>query len=334
MTARTRTAMRVEVASRLGARDGASPARWLRHACVAVALLGAPAAAQAANFSTGGTFLPLGHGARAHGLGGAGSALFRDDAAVYWNAANLAWIASRAGATFMHANMLPGVSDGYQSGSIAHAPGPVIGEPEQVLRPHRFGYGLFVSHMGFDFDSGATWGETTFLVGFGYAFTNFASLGVGVKALRVANDFVEADASGSGLDVSLSVLVTNWLSAAIVGRDVWTRVRWDTSNWETLEPAMTVGLEVRPTPRWTVVGDFMLRESTTQRLGFGVEWQAYRDLLWLRGGLTGVTPGETRVYPSFGVGVLYGHVRVDYAASFDHEDALETGHRVSVGLLF
>ena len=308
--------------------------RAARRAALALACLGVASVCGASDFSTGGTFLALGHGARAHALGGAGAALLRDDSAAYWNAANLAWLTPRAGATFMHANILPGITDGYQTGSVAHAPGVLLGETQQSVRPHRYGYGIFVSHMGFDFDSGSTWGETTFLVGFGYAFSNFASVGLGLKALRVANDFVSADASGSGLDLSLSVLVTDRLSAAIVGRDVWTRVRWDTSNWETLDPAVTLGLELRPRARWVGVADVTLRESTLRRLALGVEWQAYRDLLWLRGGLTSVTPGESRTFPSFGTGVAYTRVRFDYGVSFDHEDALETGHRFSLGILF
>lgn len=304
--------------------------------CIGVLALGCLRAlpAGAANFSTGGTFLQLGHGARAHGLGGAGVALLRDDSALYWNASNLPWLQSRVAATFMHARLLPGVDDGYNTGSVAHAVGARRGEPEQDLRPHPFGYGIFVSHLGFDFDSGSTWGETAFVLGAGYAFTNFASIGMGLKALRVSNDFESANATGSGLDLSLTVLVTDWLSAAIVGRDVWTRVRWDTSSWENLHPTMTVGFEARPGARWTLVGDFVVRERATQRLLWGLEWQALRELAWLRLGLSTLTPGETRTYPSFGFGITHRHARVDYGVAFDHEDALDTAHRFSLGIRF
>jgi hypothetical protein len=307
----------------------------MRQAAFAVVLLTALAQpAGATDFSTGGTFLQLGHGARAHGLGGAGTVLFRDDSAVYWNAANLAWLSPRLGATFMHASILPGITDGYQTGSVAHAPGQPLGTPEQSVRPRRFGLGLFVSHLGFDFESGSTWGETVLLIGAGYAFTNFASVGLGVKGLQVSNDFESADASGAGLDLSLSVLVTDRLSAAIVGTDVWTRVRWDTSRWETLSAAMTLGFEYRLAARWTVVADVVVRESATQRLSLGGEWQAFRQLLFLRAGMTSRTPGESRNYPSFGAGVRAQRFLVDYGVSFDSDDGLETGHRFSLGIQF
>ncbi len=54
----------------------------------------------------------------------------------------------------------------------------------------------------------------------------------------------------------------------------------------------------------------------------------------MRGGLTARTAGETRTYPSLGVGVAYRRLQLDYGASFDHEDALATGHRVSLGVEF
>ena len=306
---------------------------WL-HVCVVLWLVSWTQAVRAADFSTGGTFLRLGHGARAHGLGGAGVALLRDDAAVYWNAANLAWLQPHVGVTFMHATILPGVTDGYRTGSAAHAVGPLLGELGQPVRPHRFGYGAFLSNMGFDFESGLRWSETTFLAGAGYAFTNFASIGASLKSLRVSNDFQSADASGEGLDLALTVLVTNWLSAAIVGHDVWTRVRWDTSTSETLEPAMTLGFEVRPASGWAALLDILWRESATQRVSLGVEWQAYREMLWLRGGLTTITPGETRTYPSFGLGVHHRRILVDYGASFDGGDSIDTVHRFSLGVQF
>lgn len=306
-----------------------------RTAFVSVALLTVLARPlAAADFSTGGTFLQLGHGARAHGLGGAGAALYRDDSAVYWNAANLAWLSPRVGATFMHAAILPGITDGYETGSVAYAFGEQLGTSEQSVRPRKFGLGLFVSHMGFDFESGNTWGETMFLVGAGYAFTNFASLGMGIKGLRVGNDFESADASGAGLDLALSILVTDRLSAAFVATDVWTRVRWETSRWETLEAGLTMGFEYRLTARLTLLADVVVRESSTQRLSLGAEWQVYRQLLFLRAGLTTRTPGEVRNYPSFGAGVHAKHLVVDYGVSLDQEDAFETGHRFSLGVRF
>ncbi|MFQ5600435.1 MAG: hypothetical protein ACE5G2_07770 [Candidatus Krumholzibacteriia bacterium] len=287
-----------------------------------------------ADTSRGGSFLALGHGARAHAMGGSGVALLRDDSAVYWNPANLAWLEHGTGFTLMHADILPGIDDGYETLSFARAMGERLGEMEQVVRPTRWGYGLFISHMGFDFDSGRSWTENTFLIGAAYALNNFATLGVGFKVLRLDNDFESADAKGAGVDLGLSVLVLDRLTASVVGRDTWTRVRWDTSTWETLEPSITFGFEYRPLRGWTAEADFVLREDTLQRTVGGVEWQAYRDILWLRGGLTVLSTDEQRTFPSAGAGVRFSRFVLDYAASFDDEDALEVGQRVSLQIHF
>jgi hypothetical protein len=296
------------------------------------ALAAAPSAAS--DFSTGGAFLPLGHGARAYALGGAGVALIRDDSAVYWNPANIAWASTRNGLTFMHAEILPSVNDAYNTLSYGRAVGPRLGEPGQIERPTRWGVGVFFSHMGFDFESGKTWSENLILVGGSYAVTNYASVGIGLKVLRALNDFDTANATGAGLDLGLTVVVFENLTASLVGRDVWTRVSWDTSKWETLAPAVTLGFEYRPVRRWAAVGDFILRESAVQRGAAGLEWQAFRDLLWLRAGATVVIPGGSRTYPSAGIGLHYRSFFLDYAASFDEESALETGHRASLRVQF
>lgn len=290
--------------------------------------------ARAADFSTGGSFLPLGHGARAYALGGVGVAVLRDDEAVYWNPANLAWLGSRNGVTLMHADILPGVDDGYDSASFARSHGQRLGVNSQAIRPTRWGYGLFLSHFGFDFTSGATWSESVVQGGVAMAVNNFASVGLGVKGLFLSNDFDAAGASGAGFDLGISVLLVDHITGSVVGRDVFTRISWDTAKWETVSPSVTLGFEYRPARRWTSEVDFVLREGTAQRAAAGLEWQAFRNLLWLRGGLTMVTPGGRRTYPSTGAGLAFSHFVLDYGVSFDAEDALQDGHRVSLRALF
>jgi len=299
---------------------------------VAALLWGRTAAAS--DFTSGGSFLPLGHGARAHALGGAGTGLLRDDSAAYWNPANLAWLGHRNGITVMHADILPGVDDGYDTASFARSRGERLGEPTQRIRPTRWGYGLFFSHLGFDFASGNGWAENVVQVGLGAAVNNFATVGIGVKGLFLGNDFDSGGASGAGFDLGVAVLLVDDITAAVVGRDVWTRLSWDTSKWETLAPSVTLGFEYRPGARWTGEVDFVLREGTAQRAAVGLEWQAFRDLLWLRGGLTVVTPGGRRTFPSAGAGVGLSHFVLDYGVSFDGEDDFEEGHRISLRAMF
>jgi hypothetical protein len=299
-------------------------------AAVIAVLLAWAGRALAADFSSGGAFLALGHGARAHGLGGAGAALQRDDASVYWNPANLAWLARRNGVTLAHAVLIPEIHDGYETVSFARSQGRRLGAEDQALRPTRWGWGLFVSHLGFDFESGNGWSENVLVLGAAVAANNYMTLGIGLKALQLGNDFHEGGADGAGFDLGLSLLVLDRLTAAVVGRDVWTRVNWDTGKLETLDPSLTIGFEYRPFGRWAGEADFVFRQGAAQSTALGVEWQPFRDVLWLRGGLTFIAPGGSRAYPSTGAGVRFGRFVLDYGVSFDEEDALGVGQRVSL----
>ena len=296
------------------------------------ALLAAPV--QATEFSRGGAFLPLGHGARSHALGNAAVCFMRDDGAVYWNPANLAWLQQTTGITFMHADLLEGVGDGYDTLSFGRVAGARLGLTQQSLRPSRWGYGFFLARMGVEFPSGKRWSENTITFAAALALNNFTSLGIGLKGLVASNDFDAANGRGAGFDLALTILVLEPLTLAVVGRDVWTRVRWDTSTWETLEPSLTFGVELRPAKAWTSEVDFIFRQRTLQAMGVGVEWQVFRDLFWLRGGAYVLRPGDSRVAPSAGAGVHYSRLGVDYGVRVDEEDAQGIGHRVAVRLLF
>jgi hypothetical protein len=285
--------------------------------------------ARAAEFSSGGTFLAVGHGARAHGLGGAAVSLTRDDAAAYWNPANLAWIGARPGVTVMHAELLPEIHHGYDTFTFGRTAGRRLGDPEQLMRPARWGYGVYLSHLRITFESG-DWTETAAQLAGAFALNNFASVGAALKGLQLRNDFEAGDANGAGLDVALSLLVTERLSAAVVGRDLWTRIGYDTHRWETLASSIQMGAEYRLRRAWSAEADFVLREGNLQRAMLGVEWLAVRDVLALRGGWTALRAGRARNFPSAGAGVRFGRFELDYGASFDNDDSFGIGQRVSL----
>lgn len=303
---------------------------WTWVALCIGALLGgaAPRHAGASDFSTGGVFLPLGHGARAQGLGGAGLALLRDDAAAYWNPANLAWIEPRSGVTLMHAELLPEVDNGYDTVSFGRGFGRRLGETIQRLRPTAWGAGAFYSQLGLGFDAG-DWSENRLQIAGSWAFSNYASLGASAKVLWLANEFESGNASGAGFDVGLSVLVSERLFGAVVWRDAYTEVVFDNDTRQKLSSGFEAGLEYEAWRALSAEADVHVREGL-QRVILGVEWRAWRDVFALRGGLTQVRAGESRTFPSAGAGVHYGRLGLDYGASFDGDDALGIGHRFSL----
>jgi len=305
--------------------------RCLRVLAFALALAAAHIV-QAETFSRGGVFLPLGHGARAHGLGGAAVVSTLDDAAVAWNPANLTWSPQPAGLTFMHAELLPGVDHGYDTASFGRAAGPRLGSGDEVRRPTRYGYGLLLTHLGLDFDT-SSWSENAMTLAGAVALENFASVGAGVKLLRVTNDFTDGDGRGVGLDLAFSALVTDRLTAALVLRDAWTRVRFDTRTWQTQPRTLDAGIALRVRSAWLVEVD--VRSGThLQSTAAGLEWNAVRDLLWLRGGWTSLAAGVGRSYPSAGAGLRHERFGLDYGVSFDDAGGLDTGQRVSLHVAF
>jgi hypothetical protein len=294
---------------------------------------GAGGAARAGDYSSGGTFLPIGHGARGHALGGAVVASTRDDAAAYWNPANLNWSPLGTGITLMHAEILPGIESGYETVTLGRTAGRRLGPPDQVVQPAQWGYGLFFSHLGIDFEAGG-WSENALQLSAAWAINNFASVGAGLKALRVTNPFEDGNGSGAGLDVGLGVLLTERLTLALVARDLWTRVDWGTDKRETLASTLHAGAELRPARAWSTEADVVLREGRVQRWMAGAEWNVVDGAVALRAGWTSILAGEPRVWPSVGAGVRYARFGVDYAASFDREDALDIGQRVSLRVRF
>lgn len=302
-------------------------------ALACVVMLVSQGSAGAADFSRGGVFLPIGHGARAHGMGNAAIVSTRDDAATYWNPANLVWLEGQAGVTLMHAEFLPGVGSGYSAASAARAVGERLGEPEQTRQPRRWAYGAYFAHLGLEFEAG-NWSENTLQLAVAHAINNYTSFGMSLKLLQLGNDFESGDAKGAGVDAGLGVLLTDRLAAAVVARDLWTRVAFDTDTWQTQSPALEIGVEYQPLATWKAEADVVVREGGLQRSAFGLEWRAYEGVLALRGGWTLLRAGDGRGYPSAGASLAHRRFVLDYAVSFDGADAFDTGQRFSLQVHF
>jgi hypothetical protein len=230
----------------------------------------------------------------------------------------------------MHAEVMPEVGNGYDTVSYGRPAGHRVGETTQPMRPAQWGFGIFYSHFGLDFDAG-DWSENRLQLGGSYAFSNYASVGVGMKALWLGtpDEFDVGGASGLGFDVGLSVLVTEHWFFAAVWRDLWTQVTYDTETDETLSPSLDLGLERELRDRWSLEGDIQLREGGAQRMMLGVEWRP-RAFAAIRGGWTSIRAGESRGYPSAGAGLRWSRLALDYGASFDSEEAFGLGHRFAL----
>jgi len=289
----------------------------------------AVAPARAADFSTGGIFLPLGQGGRARGLGGAGVPAERSDTAAYWCPSNLAWSVRPSGLTLMHAQVFPDVGGGYDTFSYGRRHGPGLGVESQLLQPSRWAVGVFVAHMGLDFETSG-WSENRVQASGAVAFNNFTTFGVAVRYLSLSTDFESGNAQGGGFDLSASLLLSRRLFFALIARDVFTRVKFDTGTWQTASPSFDMGLEYLAGRRGSAVGQVTFREGTLRRAGVGVEVRAWPDVLALRAGWSVLTSGGSRSFPSAGAGFHLRRFGLDYGVSFDDDDALGMNQRVSL----
>jgi hypothetical protein len=303
--------------------------RRLAYAGLALAGTICASRADAATWSSGGIFLPLGHGARSHGMGGAGVTLLRDDTAVYWNPANLSWNERRSGLTVMVAEIFPGVGDGYQTLGYGRRAGAVLGDSLQSVRTGKWGYGLFYSHLGLDFDSGL-WSENTIRLAGAWGFCNYASLGIATKIDWLQNDFTKGGASGFGIDLGLSALFTDHVFVALVARDVFSRVRFDNETTQDQEAQLDLGLEYLASRSWSVLGEVTSRDDLLSRTRVAVEWRERREILALRAAYTLLAGGDSRAYPSAGFGVRWERFQLDYGVSFEGDDAMGTKQRLSL----
>jgi hypothetical protein len=285
--------------------------------------------AHASGFSTGGIFLPLGHGGRAHALGGAGVPAERSDAAAYWCPSNLAWSEQASGLTLMHAQVFPDVGSGYETVTAARRSRQPLGVGGQLLQPSRWAVGIFVAHLGLDFDTSG-WSENRVQASCAVAFNNFTTLGVAARYLGLTTDFDAGDAHGGGFDLSASILLTHRVFLALVARDVFTRIRFDTGTWQTENRSYDLGVAYLAGRRIAPVGQATFGEGSLRRAGLGLEWRAWPEVLALRGGWGLVASGDTRSIPTAGAGFRFARFQLDYGASFDDEDALGVKQRVSL----
>jgi opacity protein-like surface antigen len=277
--------------------------------------------------TTGATFLELGVGARAIGMGSAFVATANDVTALYWNPAGLARLNSSE-ATFMHANWF--VDAAFDYASLALSLGStgtlavqftslsVSQEPVRtILQPEG---------TGELFDGGSV------ALGLGYAYniTDHVSLGIGAKYIN--ETIWHSSASGFAMDIgTLFVTSFNGLrigmsianfgtkmrmsgsDAAVLvdpdptkaGNNEKIPARYDTETWDLpLIFRVGVAMEVFETAdhRFTLAVDANHPNDNTEYLNVGGEY-SFDDTFFARAGYANafVKDGETDLTLGFGV---------------------------------
>ena len=326
---------------------------WILTAVVAGVLLPGPARAQ---FSLGqqragtssATFLKIGIGARAVGLGESFVAVANDPTAMFWNPAGIASM-QRQGITLSHASW----------------PGDVNYEHIAYVLPVRrlggsLGFQLGALETQIDettelqpFGTGRSFYYTDFVAGMAYArrWTDKLLVGAGVKYVRedlgqdvggpttnaVLVDIGSIYYLGYG-SVRIATSLSNFGSAFKPGGQFVSPITGEVRSYDAFDPPVVFryGIAFEPientTQRVTTSLEFNQPADNAQLIKTGVEWSWKRRLALRSGYNFGGDDLRFSAGAGFYAAIGQSQASIDYA--YTHAEFLDAVHRVSLGLRF
>jgi hypothetical protein len=302
-----------------------------RLVCIlAVAILGVLWSPVFGGYSRGGSFTAPGYGARAWGMGGAAVAIGADEGAAYWNPALLSLLAGgRLGLSYVEP--VPGAD--VRHSFLAYASPLKRGNPDEPnLAFNSHAIGIVYSNLNLEIPDGRAYSENALLIGYSYSREYLVSFGVSMGVLFSSGDVGNFDARGTTVHAGMRAAVFERLTLGFVVRNAFSYVMFDSGEDYSLDRSLALGLGMRILENATIEGDVVAAFGGIARLVLGGEATLFSDVLALRGGLSAVTAGESRVLPHMGVGVGFRRFRLDYNANFDDEEALGNTHRFSLAV--
>jgi hypothetical protein len=301
---------------------------------LAAALLLSPASLSAAGGSQGGTFLPLGWDARGQALGGAATILTRDEAAAYWNPANLVFLTSPGGGIGT-TRPIPGMDNLYTVASFGSGLLDTRRSVDGTIEVRRLAVAMTMSHLGLKLREGSSWNEGTLGLSAGFSFNPYSFAGVSWRMMKSWSGVEDAGAWGSALDISFTTRLSRrmWIAATV--RDVWSKVHYPYSSWE-IGPTMVLALSLERMARGRLSAelDVVLREGELNSYRLGAEAALVPGILWLQGGADVRRVNGSRTIPWLGFTAGLMGARISLAAGFDPEDNLGRQTRVTAGYRF
>ncbi|MDR2191487.1 MAG: PorV/PorQ family protein [Endomicrobium sp.] len=289
--------------------------------------LAAPAAVYSGDGITALPFLEMGAGARYIAMGGVGTALAEDSAAMYWNPSLLTG-GSGGCADLMHAAYDGGSHYDWISASYAIGTNSAIGFCAQY-----FSAGTLEEFGA----SGENLGRFTpydAAVGLGYA-VKIGAIGIGVAAKYIRSQIISA-ANAYAFDFGISApdILNGRLKLGAAITNVSEGIKYD-SETEDLPMALRFGAGFFLNDNLLVLADIGKVKGRDAYAAFGGEFAVDVNadfLLALRAGYNTIAESEGLSGLCAGIGIGYKTLLIDYA--FSPMGNLGDTHRASVTLYF
>ena len=279
--------------------------------------------------SLGGAFRLPGYGARAWGMAGAVIARVDDESAVDWNPAGMAGCRRSFGLAYV--DLVPGASLGQSQAVFVM---PFGGTADVETGAHRHVAGAMYTNLNADVGGGETYSENHLRAAYAFTPEPVVSFGIAAQAFRSTSGVPGFDAWGSSIDLAARLSITERWSAALVGRDAFSRYSYDDGRDYQKERHWLVGVARRGFYGIDLEADVTYAYGDWTRALVGAETGYLLDRLALRGGVAFLSAGEARTVYAFGASVRAASDRlaVHYGAGIDEETAFGTTHRFSLAV--
>jgi hypothetical protein len=281
-----------------------------------------------------GTFSVRDHDAKGLAMGGAVLTLSGGDAAIFWNPARMPFRGFRS-VTIAHGDMIEDFSSGLTTISASI---PWGGHPTDEyglgLSP-KWAIGCFISHFGLDEVAGsANWSETAVSGAVARSLWGFAAAGLSFRYLNVGSDIDEGGASGAAADLALSLDTTDRTRAALVLRNMFSTLSWESGRDEKLLTTVDLAFSYTHGNLGKAETSLNVDSDGVATAAIGAEISLAEGGLVLWGGFKRINDDTARNVPSLGVGIPVGSLEFGYGASFDDDQIFGTIQRLSISARF
>lgn len=299
---------------------------------LAAAVLAVSAGAAEPARAASSAFAPIAAGARAWGMAGTSTALADDALTTLTNPARLAFLDGRQ-ATAGYARLVEGLPNDRVLAAFATPVGADITAPGQRNRAHSAGFGVALEYQGLELSEGSAYGEFAVTAAGAWAPFNFAALGIGIRYLSADSDVDGVSATGTALDLGISLALHPQWETAFAYRNIGGSVQYEGGESEDLGHHTGLALAWTRNDLADVEGEFAWESGGAYWGSLGIEVETAR-VLSVRAGARRWFAPEARWVPALGLGARLGGLRFDYGARFDEPDALGVTHQGSLGASF